>query len=87
MRTTLNVDDDVLNAAKSLADIRQISIGQALSELARKGLNARLRMKRDTVSGFWIFDVPADTPKITPEDVQRALDAEDLQYAKYFRKP
>jgi len=87
MRTTLNVDDDVLDAAKSLAGIRQISIGQALSELARKGLNARLRMKRDAVSGFWIFDVPADAPKITPEDVQRALDAEDLEYAKYFRKP
>jgi hypothetical protein len=87
MRTTLNVDDDVLDAAKSLADIRQISIGQALSELARKGLNTRLRMKRDAVSGFWIFEVPEDTPKITPEDVQRALDAEDLEYAKYFRKP
>jgi hypothetical protein len=87
MRTTLNVDDDVLDAAKSLPDIRQISIGQALSELARKGLNAHLRMKRDAVSGFWIFDVPSDAPKITPEDVQRALGAEDLEYAKYLRKP
>jgi hypothetical protein len=85
MRTTLNVDDDVLDAAKSLANIRQISMGQALSELARKGLNARLRMKRDAVSGFWIFDVPDDAPKVTPEDVQRALDAEDLEYAKYFK--
>jgi len=44
-------------------------------------------MKRDAVSGFWIFDVPADAPKVTPEDVQRALDAEGLEYAKYFRKP
>jgi len=43
-------------------------------------------MKRDSVSGFWIFDVPEDTRKITPEDVQRALDGEDLEYAKYVRK-
>ena len=49
-------------------------------------MNTRLRMKRDSVSGFWIFDVPEDTRKITPEDVQRALDAEDLEYAKYVRK-
>jgi len=38
MRTTLNVDDDVLEFAKHVADIRKVSIGEALSELARPGL-------------------------------------------------
>lgn len=38
MRTTLDIDDDVLNAAKELAAARRMTAGQVLSELARKGL-------------------------------------------------
>lgn len=87
MRTTINVDDDVLEYAKSLAGGRQISLGQALSELARKGMNSPVGMKKDPVSGFWMFDVPASGSKFGLAEVQRALDQEDLEYAKYFRKP
>ncbi len=39
MRTTINVDDDVLLAAKGLARRDGTSIGTVLSALARKGLN------------------------------------------------
>lgn len=38
MRTTLTIDDTVLAAARSLADVRGISLGEAVSELARLGL-------------------------------------------------
>ena len=38
MRTTLDVDDDVLQAAKEIAANRGATTGQVLSELARKGL-------------------------------------------------
>lgn len=38
MRTTLNIEDDVLRAAKELAAQRGITTGQMLSELARKAL-------------------------------------------------
>ena len=38
MRTTLAIDDDVLQAAKELAAGRGLTAGQMLSELARKGL-------------------------------------------------
>jgi hypothetical protein len=38
MRTTLDIDDDVLQAAKEIAASRQLTAGQVLSELARKGL-------------------------------------------------
>lgn len=40
MRTTLDVDDEVLAAARSLARARGVSIGRALSDLARRGLDA-----------------------------------------------
>ena len=38
MRTTLDVDDDVLQAAKELGEFYGKTAGQMLSELARKGL-------------------------------------------------
>ena len=38
MRTTLDLDDDVLQAAKEIAANRGSTTGQVLSELARKGL-------------------------------------------------
>ena len=38
MRTTLDIDEDVLNAAKEIASVKGSSAGKVLSELARKGL-------------------------------------------------
>jgi hypothetical protein len=38
MRTTLDLDPDVLQAAKELAAVRGLTAGQVLSELARKAL-------------------------------------------------
>ena len=38
MRTTLDVDDDVLQAARELARRERTTIGRVLSELARRGL-------------------------------------------------
>ena len=38
MRTTLDIDDDVLQAAKELARRERKTAGQILSELARRGL-------------------------------------------------
>jgi len=38
MRTTLDIDDDVLQVAKELAATRGSTAGKVLSDLARKGL-------------------------------------------------
>lgn len=38
MRTTLMIDNDVLMVARGLADRDKKTIGEVLSELARKGL-------------------------------------------------
>ena len=40
MRTTLVIDDDVMAAARAIADHQQSSIGRVLSDLARKALHA-----------------------------------------------
>jgi hypothetical protein len=38
MRTTLDIDDDVLAAAKQLAKTRKSTAGEVLSDLARQAL-------------------------------------------------
>ena len=38
MRTTLDLDPAVLRAARALADQRGLTLGSAVSELARRGL-------------------------------------------------
>ena len=38
MRTTIDIDDDILQAAKELAAIRRLTAGRVISDLARKAL-------------------------------------------------
>ncbi len=38
MRTTLEIDDAVLQAAKELARLKNQGLGRAISDLARRGL-------------------------------------------------
>ena len=39
MRTTLDIDDDVLRAAKEIAELQRKTAGQVVSELLRKALH------------------------------------------------
>jgi hypothetical protein len=43
MRTTLVIDDDVLAAARELAEHRGVGIGKVISELSREGIEAGRR--------------------------------------------
>ncbi len=43
MRTTLAIDDDVLAAARHLAEREHKSVGEVISMLARQGLTRRAR--------------------------------------------
>ena len=40
MRTTLDIDDDILLAAKELSAMRKTTVGQVISDLARQALVA-----------------------------------------------
>jgi len=74
MRTTLDLDPEILSAAKQLASARSISIGKAVSELARRGLQSR--ESKASRSGFPVFDVPKDARPLTVEQVKRDEDEE-----------
>lgn len=71
MRTTLELDDDVVAAARELAALDRRSLGSVISELARRGLTpARIVAE----GGMPVIRVPEGSPPITPEMVRRALD-------------
>lgn len=70
MRTTLQVDDDVLEAAKSLARAQNRPLGKVLSELARQGLTPRTSAAKR--KGFPVFEVSGGAAPLTLELVNRA---------------
>lgn len=69
MRTTLTLDDDVLELAARQAKLRGVSLGQTVSDLMRKGLNASTPTQDK--GGVVVFHLPADSPKVTTDDVRR----------------
>lgn len=72
MRTTLTIDDDVLAAAKQFADARGLTLGEALSQLARATLTERRR--HDTRNGIVLLPAPADARQATLDDVNALRD-------------
>lgn len=74
MRTTVSLDDDVFEAAQTLAASSGKKLGQVLSQLARRGL--RIETKTARKSGLPVFKVAADAPVIPSNRAQKLL-AED----------
>jgi hypothetical protein len=71
VRTTLDIDDDIVAAARELAAGERRSLGSVISELARRGLTPG---RVDAEGELPVIRVPPGTPAITPEMVRRALD-------------
>ena len=74
MRTTLVIDDDLFAVARHLAREKSESIGKALSDLARLGLQATTRAQGKTAGGFPTFSVSKGARTITLEDVKKLED-------------
>jgi hypothetical protein len=73
MRTTLDLDDDVLQAVKEMAASRRSTAGKVLSELARRGLEPRKTASvRNGVP--LVPRRPAGSPKPTMQLVNRLRD-------------
>ena len=74
MRTTINLDDDVLQQAKRYADSRSVPLGRAVSDLVRRGLNSPVQTQ--VVNGFPVVVLPPDSPPVTTERVNKLLEDE-----------
>ncbi|MDE0524403.1 MAG: hypothetical protein OXH79_20860 [Boseongicola sp.] len=73
MRTTLNIDDEILEAARSIAGERNLSVGAALSELARRGLRPATQVGRKR-SGFPVFEISHAGTVLTLDRVRKHED-------------
>jgi hypothetical protein len=72
MRTTLNLDDDILQALRTLARDRGASLGDVASDLMREAL--RPEPGGAYRGDFPVFEVREDAPPLTPDMVADALD-------------
>jgi hypothetical protein len=76
MRTTLSIDDDILAAAKEMAETERKSVGEVISALARNALKPH-PSRRVTRNGVPLLTVRPGAPRVTSELVRQLQ--EDLQ--------
>ena len=72
MRTTINLDDDVIEMAKLYSKGRSVSLGKAISELVRQATSPPLQTRLE--NGFHVVVLPPGSPTITSEHVKRLQD-------------
>jgi len=79
MRTTLDIEDDVLQAAKELSQREGVTAGQIISTLARRGLAMPAAGHKSRVSTRGGVPVlPSRGEVITLDQVQRLMDKEGV---------
>lgn len=80
MRTTIDIEDDVLAAAKELARLQNVSAGQIISRLIRQALagpqNAAKTARPPGKTGFRPF--PSRGMMVTDEQVNMLRDQEGV---------
>ncbi len=82
MRTTVNLDDDIVRVADQLARSRAISRGEAISELARRGVQQRRKpLPVRLRNGFAVIDAN-DTQTFSSDDVASGLSKDDVERAQ-----
>ena len=73
MRTTLSIDDDVLTAAKGLAQRQHKTVGEVLSALARQALRP-VAPSQATRNGVPLLTPNAGAAPVTPELINQLRD-------------
>jgi uncharacterized protein YbbK (DUF523 family) len=71
-RTTLQLEDDAMKAAKAHAARHRLSLGQAVSELVRQA--AERRLVTEDRNGLRVVRLSRRSPKVTTALVDRLRD-------------
>ena len=74
MRTTLTLDDKIYPLIRRYADGRRIPLGEAVSELVRRGFASQRPTKN--VNGLVVFDLPPDSPPVSGKKICQIQDDE-----------
>jgi Arc/MetJ family transcription regulator len=73
MRTTINIDDDVLHAARELAAIQKKTVGEIISTLVRRALTPP-EPEASSRNGIPLLPARAGAPRVTSELVRELLE-------------
>jgi hypothetical protein len=65
MRTTISIDDDVLTAARTLAELQHRPLGKVISDLARCGM--RMAEPAGYRNGVPLLESKSGRKLVTPE--------------------
>jgi hypothetical protein len=75
MRTTLEIEDDVLEVAKDIARHQCLSLGKAVSLLIRKGIHSPQGLQKEVVrNGLRVVTRGQDSAPVTLEMVNQLGD-------------
>jgi hypothetical protein len=74
MRTTLAIDDDILAAARHLAERDQKTVGEVISGLARQGLARTSRSSKAQRNGIPLLPSRSGSTPVTMELVNQLRD-------------
>ena len=74
MKMTLNLDDDVLEAAKLLAAKERKPLGTVVSELLRRAVEPPQGVPRQRRNGVLLFPVRPGAGIVTPEHIAELND-------------
>lgn len=74
MRITLDIDPDVLAAARELAEARKTTVGRVISDLARQALTRPPEPRPVCRNGFLVL--PQRGGVVTSELIQRLVEEE-----------
>ena len=81
MRTTLDISEDILRTAKSIAAEQKCSIGKVISDLAQRGLEpptATISTGYETRNGIRLLPRRKNGPVVTSELVKELLENEEF---------
>jgi len=76
MRTTIDLDEDILRTAKQIAQANKQSIGRVVSDLVRNGLRPE-PAQRSVRNGVSLLPSHPELPPITTEMVRDLLDRDE----------
>jgi len=76
MRTTLEIDDDVMQAAREIARLKNQGVGRAISDLARRGLAPETSPVVELQDGIPVWKHGPGAVAVTSEMVRNLADEE-----------
>jgi len=76
MRTTLEIDDDVMEAVREMARLKNQGIGRTISDLARRGLIPDAAPAREMQFGIPVWKHGPGAVAVTSEMVRNLADDE-----------